>query len=117
MPLFLFQFEGDEKALCEQLMLNCSLICRIVNSTFTVDMDKFEKLCKDTYELALKVFPWCNIVPSLHRSWAHIFKKMRKMGNKGLVRKLANLWKSICTTCKAFLEKYSHFRDNLVKHP
>ena len=88
---FLFQFEGDEKAKCRQLMQNCSLICRIVNSTFTVDMEKFEKLCKDTYELALEAFPFCNIVPSLHRSWAHIFRKMRKMGNKGLVKNLQKI--------------------------
>ena len=72
--------------MCEKLMQNAGLICRIVNSTYKVDMDKFEKLCKETYVLALETFPFCNVVDSLHRSWGHIFKKMRKMGNRGLVR-------------------------------
>ena len=83
---FYFQFEGDEKAMCDKLMQKAGLICRIVNSTYKVDMDKFEKLCQETYVLALETFPFCNVVDSLHRSWGHISKKMRKMGNKGLVR-------------------------------
>ena len=72
--------------MCDKLMQNAGLICRIVNSTYKVDMDKFEKLCQETYVLALETFPFCNVVDSLHRSWGHIFKKMRKMGNRGLVR-------------------------------
>ena len=73
--------------MCDKLMQKAGLICRIVNSTYKVDMDKFEQLCQETYVLALETFPFCNVVDSLHRSWGHISKKMRKMGNRGLVRR------------------------------
>ena len=79
------QFDNDEKEGCRELMKFCNYICRIVNSNRTIDMEKFEKLLKATYLLALTVFPWCHVVPSLHRVWGHIAKKMRKMKNKGLV--------------------------------
>ena len=67
-------------------MKNCNYICRIVNSNRTINMPKFEKLLEATYLLALEVFPFCHVVPSLHRVWGHVAKKMRKMKNKGLVR-------------------------------
>ena len=80
-----FQFEKDERTGCSKIMRNLNAICRLVNSTRVIDVDKFDALCNETYKLLLQYFPFIMIVPALHRALAHISKKMRKMRNRGLV--------------------------------
>ena len=48
-------------------------------------MPAFEKLCLDTYLLALDAFPFMMVVNTLHRTFAHASQKMRRMKNRGLV--------------------------------
>ena len=48
-------------------------------------MPAFEKLCLDTYLLALDTFPFMMVVNTLHRTFAHASRKMRRMKNRGLV--------------------------------
>ncbi|KAI6650612.1 hypothetical protein LOD99_7662 [Oopsacas minuta] len=50
---------------------NLSVLLRIFNCNHTVDTDKLNSLCKDTYESILSNFPWTNVTPSLHRILAH----------------------------------------------
>ena len=48
-------------------------------------MPAFEKLCLDTYLLALEAFPFMMVANTLHRIFGHASKKMRRMKNRGLV--------------------------------
>ena len=81
---FILQTEGNERENLRKLLQYANVICRIVNSTRKIDVDKFEKYCKAAYEHAITHFDYCNIAPSIHRIWAHCGEKMRKMGNVGL---------------------------------
>ena len=65
-------------------MINMNAIARLINSTRVIDMDAFEKLVKNTYNLSLEAFPFCSIVDSVHRILGHVSNKMRRMGNTGL---------------------------------
>ena len=66
-------------------MKKTNAILRLVNSMRKIDMPAFEKLCLDTYLLALDAFPFMMVVNTLHRTFAHASQKMRRMKNRGLV--------------------------------
>ena len=66
-------------------MKKTNAILRLVNSMRKIDMPAFEKLCLETYLLALKAFPFMMVVNTLHRTFAHAAQKMRRMKNRGLV--------------------------------
>ena len=80
-----FQFENNEKEQCRELMKKTNAILRLVNSMRKIDMPAFEKLCLDTYLLALEAFPFMMVANTLHRIFGHASKKMRRMKNRGLV--------------------------------
>ena len=69
----------------EKIMKNMNAILRLVNCTRKVDMDAFEAMCKQTYELMLIHFPFMMIVSTIHELLGHCAKLMREMGNCGLV--------------------------------
>ena len=66
-------------------MRKINAIIRLVNCMRKIDVDKYQKLCEETYLLALDIFPFMMVNTTLHRIMGHSFKKMRKFGNRGLV--------------------------------
>ena len=44
---------------------------RIFNCDERIDNEKFATLCKDTYELIIRTFPWESITPTLYKVLAH----------------------------------------------
>ena len=69
----------------EKIMKNLNAILRLVNCTRKVNMDDFEALCQQTYELMLTHFPFMMVVSTIHELLGHCAKQMREMGNRGLV--------------------------------
>ena len=53
------------------LHTNQSAIIRVFNSNQEGDIELFDRLCKDAYEIILIRLPWANVTPSLHKLLAH----------------------------------------------
>ena len=79
----LFQTEGIEAPNLKILLMMFNVVARVVNSVRGVNVDEFEKFCKNTYLQSLHTFPFCNISDAIHRILGHVCEKMRKLGNTG----------------------------------
>ena len=93
----LFKTEGFEEPNLRLTLMMLNVVARIVNCVRKIEVDKFEKFCKDTYVQLLQTFPFCNVPISVSRMLMHCCEKMRKNGNRGLGHNSEN-WLNICIT-------------------
>ena len=67
-----------------KMLMNCSVILRIISSDEDVDVEEYELLCKETNLMMIDHFQFMNIFPTVHSVLAHSANLIRKNDSKGL---------------------------------
>ena len=67
-----------------KILQNVSVILRIINSNEEVNVEEYEKLCKETYLLLLEHFGFMTVSPSCHAILGHSPAIIRNNNGKGL---------------------------------
>ena len=93
----------SDKVSIEKIQTNLSVLLRFLNSGDSIDCDKMQELCKETYEFILVEYPWANITPYLHKLLAHSFQLIGAYNN-GKV--LQNLSEECLDSCNKFVRRY-----------
>ncbi|KAI6661969.1 Zinc finger MYM-type protein 1-like [Oopsacas minuta] len=71
----------DPREPIRTLQSKFSVLLPAFNSNQTIDTDKLDSLCKETYESILIDLTWVSITPSLHRPLAHSSELIRDCKN------------------------------------
>ena len=82
---------------------NLAAVLRIFNCDERIDNVKFATLCKDTYELIIRTFPWVSITPTLHKVLDHSAQLIEEF-NDG--RGLKSLSEEGLETCHKYIRRY-----------
>merc|ERR1711894_375521 len=73
-----------QRKVLPQLLQNVSVILRVLNSYEDVNVEEFEKLCKETNLILVDYFDFMNITPTVHAVLAHSPDIIRNNQGKGL---------------------------------
>ena len=73
---------NKQRKVLPQLLQNCSVILRIINSNEKVNVEEFELLCRKTNLILIDHFSFMNITPTVHAVLAHSPDIIRN--NKGI---------------------------------
>lgn len=73
---------NKQRKVLPQLLQNCSVILRIINSDEQVNVEEFELLCRETNLILIDHFSFMNITPTVHAVLAHSPDIIRN--NKGV---------------------------------
>jgi len=57
--------------ICVQILKKCRIILINISREFKIDPEKCRELCRESFDLYLKKYPWYPLSPTLHKVLVH----------------------------------------------